>query len=92
MNRAQSSAECCSGACGDPDFSGFNYCYEFDHTRYCADVGSFCSNDADGNNHCCGGVCEDCECQAFDCREAGDPVCNFDQECCDSAVCMLFVQ
>ncbi len=88
MNAARAPLNAARVPVETPNSRGFNYCYEFDHKRYCADVGTFCSNDADGNNHCCGGVCEDCECQAFDCREAGDPVCNFDQECCDSAVCI----
>ena len=85
--RCERAVECCSGACGDPFFDGINYCYEFDHELYCADAGTFCSNDADGANHCCGGVCTDRICQDFICHEAGDPGCRFNQECCGSAVC-----
>ena len=87
--RCERGIDCCSGACGDPfeDQLGY-YCHDLYNESFCADGGAFCANDADGSNHCCSGVCTNCVCEDFICREAGDPDCRFDANCCGAAVCL----
>ena len=81
----ETSEECCAGLCGT-DFGGGQTC-QYGETN-CADLGDFCSNDANGENDCCTGVCEDCVCACL----APGTACQSNAACCglctDAGCCL----